>query len=205
MNIFDTNVLNASLATHVPSSVNYGTTFYTSTSVLSSYNFTKNTSLSTTPYATAGIPANTNITAGAFTTICVAMPTTSGFTAAGVHTITYPTQQFFLSATGGVTHVNFVSAGTINGQNVYGIAFNKLADSIDALNYNTTSLSAYSGVKFTVNNAYDGDEMAFILQNRTTVPFTATVSKAQTASQGLSSATQDSVPEVRRLVQLGFL
>ena len=202
MSTYDTNVLKTSLQNPinlaVSNSVDYGSTFYTAQSTLSASNFAANTTLSAT--YTDPILIDDNISSASFVTITTAMATAS----AADHVV-YATGAFFLSATGGVTHVTYLSGGSIGGVDVFGIAFNKLADDLDVLDYNTTKLSAFNGINFTVNDAYDGDEMAFILTDRTVRPFTVTTSFAQTKSQTISAASQDSVPEFRRLVCLGYM
>lgn len=100
------------------------------------------------------------------------------------------------------THVDFVSAGTVEGKNVAGIAFNKL----DTLVGSMVTLSAYNGVKFKVDAAYNSSQMGVILEDRTVSLFTALTATGETASQNLTASSDDhSFEELRRLKALGYI
>lgn len=102
------------------------------------------------------------------------------------------------------THVDFISAGTVGSLNVKGIAFNAIASG--SLAGSTVTLSAYSGVKFDVDEAYDGEELGIILEDNTVSLFTATTAFGETSSQNLTAASTDhSYPELRRLVRQGMI
>lgn len=209
---YDTNVLNPLLTNpdvlYTSLTSRYTSTFYTAQSTLSSSNFVKSTTLSgqsttvlgitpVVPLSSYSIVPTVNLSVDQYTSLVTLQPTAS----ANSSTTVYNTSAFFL-ASAGVTHVELISAGTINGQDVYGIAFNKRTPELTSLSATTTTLSAYSGVKFTVNNAYNGSQMAFILDDRSVYSFTVNTG---TANQSLTATTLDTWPELRRLVVLGYL
>ena len=100
------------------------------------------------------------------------------------------------------THVDFVSAGTVEGKNVLGIAYNKLA----SLSGTMISLSASTGVKFRVNQAYNNQQMGVILQDRSVCLFTALTARGETSRQSLTASSFDhSYEELRRLKTLGYI
>lgn len=100
------------------------------------------------------------------------------------------------------TDVDFVSAGTVEGKDVLGIAFNKASTLVGSM----VTLSAYNGVKFSVDQAYNGTEMGVILSDRSVCLFTALTAKGQTSSQNLTaSSTDHSYEELRRLKALGYI
>ena len=101
------------------------------------------------------------------------------------------------------THVDFVSAGTVEGKNVLGVAFNKL----DTLAGAMISLSAGAGVKFRVNQAYNNQQMGIILQDRSVCLFTALTARGETTRQGglTASSFTHSYEELRRLKTLGYI
>lgn len=102
------------------------------------------------------------------------------------------------------THVDFISAGTVGGLNVKGIAFNAIDTS--SLAGSTVTLSASDGIKFAVDEAYDGEDLGFILENNSVSLFTATTAFGETGSQNLTAASTDhSYPELRRLVRQGMI
>ena len=102
------------------------------------------------------------------------------------------------------THVDFISAGTIGGYNIKGIAFNAIA--AGSLAGSTVTLSATNGIKFAVDEAYDGEELGIILENNSVSLFTATTAFGETSSQNLTAASTDhSYPELRRLVRQGMV
>jgi len=123
--------------------------------------------------------------------------------ASAVDKSVHTTDTFFLTSVG-VTHVELISSGTVNGTTVYGIAFNKLTPELTSLSATTTTLSAFNGTKFVVNNAYDAKTMALILQDWSTYEFVVDISKAQTASQSLT-ASWSNVPEINRLHRIEML
>ena len=101
------------------------------------------------------------------------------------------------------THVDFVSAGTVEGKNVLGVAFNK----INTLNGTMVSLSADLGVKFRVDQAYNNQQMGIILQDRSVCLFTALTARGETTRQGglTASSFDHSYEELRRLKTLGYI
>jgi hypothetical protein len=101
------------------------------------------------------------------------------------------------------THVDFVSAGTVEGKNVLGVAFNKL----DTLAGGTmATLSATDGVRFKVDTAYNNQGMGIILEDRSVCLFTAVTSFGITKSQNLTASSFDhSYEEIRRLRTLGYI
>jgi hypothetical protein len=100
------------------------------------------------------------------------------------------------------THVDFVSAGTVEGKNVLGVAYNKLNTLVGTM----VSLSADLGVKFSVDQAYNNQEMGIILQDRSVCLFTALTARGQTSRQGLTASSFDhSYEEIRRLKTLGYI
>lgn len=101
------------------------------------------------------------------------------------------------------THVDFVSAGTVEGKNVLGVAFNK----INTLNGTMVSLSADLGVKFRVDQAYNNQQMGIILQDRSVCLFTALTARGETTRQGglTASSFNHSYEEIRRLRTLGYI
>lgn len=100
------------------------------------------------------------------------------------------------------THVDFVSAGTVEGKNVLGVAFNKL----DTLAGTMISLSAGAGVKFRVNQAYNNQQMGVILQDRSVCLFTALTASGETSRQNLTASSfTHSYEELRRLKTLGYI
>ena len=102
------------------------------------------------------------------------------------------------------THVDFISAGTIGGYNIKGIAFNAIA--AGSLAGSTVTLSAANGIKFAVDEAYNGEELGIILENNSVSLFTATTAFGETSSQNLTAASTDhSYPELRRLVRQGMV
>jgi hypothetical protein len=99
------------------------------------------------------------------------------------------------------THVDFISAGTVEGKNVLGIAFNKLSTLAGGA---LATLSATNGVKFKVDTAYNNQEMGVILEDRRVCLFTALTGAS--GGQVLSASTDDhSFEELRRLKALGYL
>ena len=101
------------------------------------------------------------------------------------------------------THVDFVSAGTVEGKNVLGVAYNKL-DTLTTANMIT--LSADSGVKFSVNQSYNNQEMGIILQDRSVCLFTALTSRGEASGQSLTASSfEHSYEELRRLKTLGYI
>lgn len=186
---YTTNVLSTQVS--VLSSTD---SFYTTTSAMPVLNFTNNTTLSSV--YTANLSANVNFTQTAFTNMVTVMPTASA-----IDKTVYDTTAFFLSSVNGKTQVDFISGGTIGGVTVTGIAFNPLT--FDQLSPSTTTLSAFDGVKFTLNNGFSGQEIAFVLADRSVVPVTVDVLKSQ---QVLGTTTTfGSYPEIRRLVALGYV
>jgi hypothetical protein len=107
------------------------------------------------------------------------------------------------------TDVDFISAGTVNGKNVLGIAFNELSTIVGAptaLAGNMVTLSASNGVKFAIDEAYNGQEMGVILEDRTVCLFTAATATGQTGPQTLGAASDsNSYAELRRLKALGYI
>lgn len=102
------------------------------------------------------------------------------------------------------THVDFISAGTVGGLNVKGIAFNAIATG--SLAGSMVALSAVDGVKFEVDEAYDGEDLAIIFEDNSISLFTAVTATGETGAQSLSSASTDnSFPELRRLVRQGMV
>jgi hypothetical protein len=100
------------------------------------------------------------------------------------------------------THVDFVSAGTVEGKNVLGVAFNKL----DTLVGTMVALSASTGVKFRVDRAYNNQQMGVILQDRSVCLFTALTAFGETTRQNLTASSFDhSYEELRRLKTLGYI
>jgi len=194
MSTFNTNILDSGNVAY-----GVGDTIYTAISTLSSSNFAVTPALSST--YTSDFDIGYDIDSTDYTTITTAMPTASATDQA-----VYSTSAFFLSSVAGLTHVNFVSAGTIDGLAVTALAFNKLADDLDVLDSTSTVLSAVDGIKFEVNDAYDGAEMAFILENRSAVPFTVDIAGGESAGQTLSATTTFvNFPELRRLHNLGYI
>jgi len=101
------------------------------------------------------------------------------------------------------THVDFVSAGTVEGKNVLGVAYNKLDTLATA---NMVSLSASTGVKFSVNQSYNNQQMGIILEDRSICLFTALTARGETSSQSLTASSFDhSYEELRRLKTLGYI
>lgn len=102
------------------------------------------------------------------------------------------------------THVDFVSAGTVEGKNVLGIAYNKLDTLADAT---MVTLSADLGVKFRVNRSYNNQQMGIILQDRSVCLFTALTARGETTRQGglTASSFDHSYEEIRRLRTLGYI
>ena len=99
------------------------------------------------------------------------------------------------------THVDFISAGTVEGKNVLGIAFNKLSTLAGGA---MATLSAADGVKFKVDTAYNTQGMGVILEDRSVCLFTALTGAS--GGQVLSASTDDnSFEELRRLKALGYL
>jgi len=100
------------------------------------------------------------------------------------------------------THVDFVSAGTVEGKNVLGVAYNKLNTLVGTM----VSLSADLGVKFSVDQAYNNQEMGIILQDRSVCLFTALTARGQTSRQSLTASSfEHSYEELRRLRTLGYI
>lgn len=100
------------------------------------------------------------------------------------------------------TDVDFVSAGTVEGKNVLGIAFNKVSTLVGSM----VTLSATNGVKFSVDQAYNGQEMGVILEDRSVCLFTALTATGQTGTQNLTASSFDhSYEELRRLKTLGYI
>lgn len=98
------------------------------------------------------------------------------------------------------THVEFVSAGTVQGQNVLGIAYNKLSTLVG----NMVTLSAVDGVRFKVDQAYHNNQMGIILENRRVCLFN--VLTGATAGQAVSASSDShSFEELRRLKALGYI
>ncbi len=99
------------------------------------------------------------------------------------------------------THVDFISAGTVEGKNVLGIAFNKIPTLSGS---SMVTLSASTGVKFAVNSTYNNKQMGVILEDRRVCLFTALTGAS--GGQVLSASTDDhSFEELRRLKALGYL
>ena len=203
MATFDTNVLNTAITDpdvlYTSLISRFADTFFTTTSAISAANFLKVPTLSAV--YSAGISINTNISDSAFTTIVTAMPTAS----ANSSKTPIDTRTIFLTSVG-VTHVEFISAGTVNGNGseVYGIAFNKLSPELTSVSTSTTLLSVYNGIKLSVNNAYNGTTMSVVLKDRSAYEFVVDISKAQTSGQSLTAANSDT-PERRRLWTLGYI
>jgi hypothetical protein len=101
------------------------------------------------------------------------------------------------------THVDFVSAGTVEGKNVLGVAYNKLNTLVGTM----VSLSAELGVKFRVDQAYNNQQMGIILQDRSVCLFTALTARGETTRQGglTASSFDHSYEEIRRLKTLGYI
>ena len=101
------------------------------------------------------------------------------------------------------THVDFVSAGTVEGKNVLGVAYNKLNTLVGTM----VSLSAGLGVKFSVDRAYNNQQMGIILQDRSVCLFTALTARGETTRQGglTASSFDHSYEEIRRLRTLGYI
>lgn len=100
------------------------------------------------------------------------------------------------------TDVDFISAGTVEGKNVLGIAFNKVGTLVGT----TVTLSAGNGVKFAVDQAYNNTQMGIILEDRSVCLFTALTSRGQTSGQSLTASDDDSsYAELRRLKALGYI
>jgi hypothetical protein len=100
------------------------------------------------------------------------------------------------------THVDFVSAGTVEGKNVLGVAYNKL----NTLDGTMVSLSASSGVKFRVDRAYNTREMGLILEDRSLCLFNAATARGETSRQSLTASSfEHSYEELRRLKTLGYI
>ncbi len=98
------------------------------------------------------------------------------------------------------TDVDFVSAGTVEGKNVLGVAFNKVSTLVGSM----VTLSAAVGVKFSVDEAYNGQEMGVILEDRSVCLFTALT--AATGAQTVGASSFDhSYEELRRLKTLGYI
>ena len=194
MSTFDTNILDSGNVAY-----GVGDTIYTVVSTLSVSNFKQVPELSAT--YTSDFDVNYDIDETTFTSISTEMPTASA-----TDQVVYNTGEFFSTSTAGVTHINFISAGTINGKNVVALAFNTLPNDLDSLEATTTVLSASDGVKFEVNDAYDGANIMFILEDRQGVPLTIDIALAETATQVLSAETQfANTPELRRLYNLGYI
>lgn len=100
------------------------------------------------------------------------------------------------------TDVDFVSAGTVEGKNVLGVAFNKVSTLVGSM----VTLSAAVGVKFSVDQAYNGQEMGIILEDRSVCLFTAATATGQTGPQTVGASSFDhSYEELRRLKALGYI
>jgi hypothetical protein len=101
------------------------------------------------------------------------------------------------------THVDFVSAGTVEGKNVLGVAFNRLNTLANAT---MVTLSASNGVKFRVNQSYNNQGMGIILQDRSVCLFTALTARGETSRQSVTASSFDhSYEELRRLKTLGYI
>lgn len=101
------------------------------------------------------------------------------------------------------THVDFVSAGTVEGKNVLGVAFNKISTLAGGT---MATLSATDGVRFKVDTAYNNQQMGIILQDRSVCLFTAVTSFGITKSQNLTASSfEHSYEELRRLKALGYV
>jgi len=99
------------------------------------------------------------------------------------------------------TDVDFISAGTVEGKNVLGIAFNKIPTLSGS---SMVTLSASTGVKFAVDSTYNNEQMGIILEDRSMCLFTALTGTS--GAQVLSPSSTDSTyPELRRLKALGYI